>query len=95
MRKNIRRTSDNYLIDAFFELLWGIEIALICVVIDYFVILNILDKWYVSCDSITNCPQSMGYNILYLVSKLMWAFAVIYPLTKFIIALVKGYRNNK
>jgi hypothetical protein len=90
-----RRSKNNYILDAFFELLWGIEVALICVVFDYFVLLNRLEKLYVPCNDVTICPQSMFYNFLYIVSRLIWVFAIVYPVILFVIALVKGYRHKK
>ncbi len=89
-----KRSRGNYVIDALFEFLWGIEVSLIAVVIDYFVILKILDKLYVTCNDVTICPQSMTYNFLYVVSILIWIFAVVYPIVMFVIALVKGYKSK-
>ena len=90
-----KKNRDNYVLDALFEFLWGVEVALICVVIDYFIILNVLEKLYVSCNDVTICPQSTTYNCLYVLSILIWIFAVIYPISLFIIAFIKGYKNKK
>ena len=91
MRFNVRKlrgTGNSPLINAVFELLWGIEVGIILVVLDYFLMSSLLEKLKVSCAD-PSCTQSMGYYIIYYLSVIVWMFAVAYPIFLFVKALRK------
>ena len=89
--KRIRGTGNNRIVNAFFEFLWGIEVGLILVLVDYFIMSNVLGKLKVSCAD-TACTQSAGYYFLYYLSVIIWMFAIAYPIFLFIKAL-KGRKK--
>lgn len=95
--RSIKKNTKNYVLGAILDFVWGIEIALLCIVFDYFIVLNILDKLHIPCESYINnaCPQSTAYYCLYYLSKAIQCFAVIFPLFMLIKTLITGYKNKK
>lgn len=95
--KSVKKGTRHYILGAFLDLVWGIEIGLLCIVFDYFVIINILEKLRVPCEAYVNssCPQSTIYYALYYISKGIQWFAVIFPIFMFIKTLIVGYKNRK
>lgn len=89
--KRLRGTGNSRIVNAIFELLWGIEVGLILVLVDYFIMSSLLEKLKVSCADIA-CTQSMGYYVLYYLSIIIWMFAIAYPIFLFIRAL-KGRKK--
>jgi len=89
--RRLRGTGNSRMVNAIFELLWGIEVGLILVLVDYFIMSSLLEKLKVSCVN-TACTQSMGYYILYYLSIIVWMFAIAYPIFLFVKAL-KGYKK--
>ena len=88
--KRLRGTGNSRLVNAFFELLWGIEIGFILILVDYFIMSTMLEKLKTSCVN-SACTQSMGYYFLYYLSIIVWMFAVAYPIFLF----VKGLKGKK
>ena len=88
--KRLRGTGNSRLVNAFFEFLWGIEVGLILVLADYFVMSSLLNKLKVACHD-EACMQSIGYYFLYYLSIIVWMFAISYP----IFLLVKSLKGKK
>lgn len=94
--RSIKKDTNNYILGALLDFVWGIEIGLLCIVFDYFIILNILDKLRIPCESYVSsaCPQSTAYYCLYYFSTAIHYFAVIFPIFMLIKTLIT-YKNKK
>ena len=84
--KRLRGTGNSRIMNAFFELLWGIEVSFILILVDYFIVSSMLAKLKVSCVDET-CTQSMSYYFIYYLSLIVWMFCISYPIFLFVKSL--------